>query len=312
MIHRADDSAFTARFNACTEPKEVLKIAEPLGAAQTASLLYADQSVNATLLGKCLGSHLSFFKELVRHYPQQFDFAGTPVVTALRHYLWRFRLPGESAQIERILEGFASAFFSANKTGGKTEGKNPLSGWYARQPSGVRCCIGCGATEDKGCGEKQWLSECQGCGVITFCRPCRRKLGVSQGHAIGGRLGYGRACVAAQRARGLLSADGSEPFSYTDAYGRRVCVKVDPAAESLAWERASPFLTEDSVMVLCYAIIMLTTNLHSDKVKQKMKKHEFLWQNKGVNNELNFPGDFLSDVYDDIASQELQVIKPGA
>ena len=29
-------------------------------------------------------------------------------------YLWRLRLPGESILIERILTGFAAAFFAAN------------------------------------------------------------------------------------------------------------------------------------------------------------------------------------------------------
>ena len=54
---------------------------------------------------------------------------------------------------------------------------------------------------------------------------------------------------------------------------------------------------------------MLTTNLHSEKVKHKMKKHEFLLQNKGVNDGQNFPGDFLAGVFDDIAAQELEVMK---
>jgi len=297
-------SSFISRFNACESPKEVLKHAEPLGASGAAAELYAAHGVvNVELLGACLGNHTPFFKELVLQYPTHFAFTGVGIVDALRRYLYQFRLPGESAQIERILEGFARAFFVANPPA-----KKPSSGWYIRQPPGERCCIHCGATEDRGHGVKGWLNTCQGCQCVTFCKVCRKNPRVSHGHAIGGMMGYGRACVAARRAGGLLT-DGGD-FTYTDAYGARVSVSVWLGDEAHAWERVSPFRTEDSVMVLCYAIIMLTTNLHSDKVKQKMKKHEFLWQNKGVNDNGNFPGDFLSDVYDDIKNQELEVVKP--
>jgi len=221
-------------------------------------------------------------------------------VTALRRYLWRFRLPGESAQIERILEGFARGYFAANPPGPK-----PLSGWYVQQPSGERCCMQCGSTADKGRGEKDWLKPCSGCQCVYFCRQCRKKLRVEEGHAIGGVMGYGRACVAAKRATGQLTADGV--FTYTDAYGKSVNEALPDGAPT--WVRGSPFRSEDSVMVLAYAIIMLTTNLHSEKVKQKMRKHEFLGQNKGVNDGRCFPGDFLSEVYDDIAARELEVMK---
>ena len=52
---------------------------------------------------------------------------------------------------------------------------------------------------------------------------------------------------------------------------------------------------------------MLTTNLHSSKVKKKMTLFEFIRQNKTVNDGHNFPGDFLADVYDAISAQELKV-----
>merc|ERR1712093_967325 len=79
--------------------------------------------------------------------------------------------------------------------------------------------------------------------------------------------------------------------------------------DSLNWAPVSPFRTQDSVMVLAYAIIMLTTNLHSANVKDKMKKHEFIKQNNDVNGGDNFPGDFLSKIYDDI-KQELSPLNP--
>lgn len=71
----------------------------------------------------------------------------------------------------------------------------------------------------------------------------------------------------------------------------------------------SPFKSSDSVFVLAYSIIMLTTNLHNPSVpsKDKMSRAQFLSQNRGINDGSNFPGDFLAMVYDDILAQELTV-----
>ena len=68
-----------------------------------------------------------------------------------------------------------------------------------------------------------------------------------------------------------------------------------------------PAFTDIHFQVLAYSIIMLTTNLHSSKVKKKMTLFEFIRQNKTVNDGHNFPGDFLADVYDAISAQELKV-----
>ena len=61
-------------------------------------------------------------------------------------------------------------------------------------------------------------------------------------------------------------------------------------------------------MVLCYAIIMLTTNLHNPKVKDKMQLHQFLQQNVDINDGDNYPGDYLASIYADIEREELKVM----
>ena len=68
------------------------------------------------LLGQCLGHHHEFFQALANEFPLFFNFRGMDIVAAIRLYLWRFRLPGESDQIQRILEGFAGAYYAANKS----------------------------------------------------------------------------------------------------------------------------------------------------------------------------------------------------
>merc|ERR1712217_562576 len=106
---------------------------------------------------------------------------------------------------------------------------------------------------------------------------------------------------------GRLREDGA--ITYTAMRGRRETAVVSEA--SLHWERMSPFRSEDAVMVLSFAIIMLTTNLNSANVKNKMKKNEFLKQNREVNAGANFPGDFLSEIYDSIKQEELKVMRTG-
>jgi len=243
------------------------------------------------LLGQCLGNHGEFWTQLALSYPQNFAcFAGMEVVEAMRAYLWRFRLPGEAAQIDRIVAGFARSYFNFNEEKkheeelidkvSESDGEHEqavssrscwdtgVMGWYVRQPlSGPKClpcCIQCGALD-----ENAGLAVCQGCDVVHFCRKCRRNAS-RYGHAVVGTLGYGRACVAAKNAIGSLGTDLT--ITYTrNMHGATKTSAV--SGESLNWMQVSPFKTEDSVMVLAYAIIMLTTNLHSANVKQKMQKH---------------------------------------
>jgi len=300
-------TSFILEFGACATPKEALKVVSQWrtpSAAELGLLLYeANTQVPPGLLGQCLGHHDPFWQELAREYPANFarEFTGVGIVDALRNYLWRFRLPGESAQIERVLGGFARGFFLHNV---QREGKDaqPHVGYYVVQPYSPKpCCIHCGMLD----GDKdQPLRLCTGCNSIYFCRRCAKQAS-KYGHAAVCSIGYGRACLAA---RGLQEHGGQ--LEYKDGNGTLLKIKVPPLEDTTrAWTpRGCPARSEDAVMVLCYAIIMLTTNLHNVKVKQKMAKHEFIMQNRGVNDGNNFPGDFLARIYDDIEQRELEVM----
>lgn len=294
-----------AAFNSCPSPKDAQALLQALGAADAASaaLFAAAGRISVDLLGQVLGHHSEFSQELARCFPCHFSFGGMDVCSALREYLYTFRLPGESAQIERILEGFAAAFFAVNPAAEK-----PARGWYTTQPlsRGTTCCAHCGASPHDG-RDNTTLLTCTGCDAVAFCSRCRKRASAC-GHAVCGSIGYGRACVAARVAAGTLPPTGGH-VSYRDARGAKACALVNVATAEVVWPRGSPFRSADSVMVLCYAIIMLSTNLHSPKVKQKMAMHEFLVQTRAVNDGANFPGDFLAAVYEDIAARELKVMK---
>ena len=47
---------------------------------------------------------------------RQCDFSGKRIDEALRILLESFRLPGESQQIERVMNSFASVYFASNPT----------------------------------------------------------------------------------------------------------------------------------------------------------------------------------------------------
>jgi len=265
-------------------------------------------SESVDLLGQCLGHHGEFGKELVRCYPTHFSvFAGMDVVSALRNYLWRFRLPGEADQIGRVVEGFAQAYFLQNQPTKPIDVKTcvePIAvGWYVKQPytrTDVLCCAHCGTIEGESDND---LCVCEGCGIVHFCRKCSKRAHYC-GHAVGGRIGYGRACVHARDQAGQLDMGGI--LTYKHMYGLPAAAKVQ--LDHVTWGKACPFKTEDSVMVLAYAIIMLSTNLHNANVKKKMEVHEFLRQNRDLNGGSNFPGDYLLDVYSSIKQEELKVM----
>lgn len=219
------DADFGRQIISCDSPKAALAVIQKLGlnAAEVASILYAASDVPPGLLGECLGNHAPFWQTLALEYPMHWDcFADLDIVSAIRKYTYAFRLPGESAPIERILEGFSKGFFAAHQSkmpDTAIDGEAPDAGagepsafgWYVRQPlsHGKPCCVSCGKQENTD------LASCWGCKIIHFCPGCRKGSG-SMGHAIRGRLGYGRACVAAHAAAGNCDRDNNVTVKFFD------------------------------------------------------------------------------------------------
>lgn len=52
-----------------------------------------------------------FVRQVLREFVGLFDFCGVGLVAALRDFLRTFRLPGESQQIERVMEAFSDEYF---------------------------------------------------------------------------------------------------------------------------------------------------------------------------------------------------------
>ena len=67
------------------------------------------------------------------------------------------------------------------------------------------------------------------------------------------------------------------------------------------------FASADAAYVLSFSIIMLTTDLHSSQVKNKITKEQYIKMNRGINDSKDLPEEYLSQIYDQIAEEEIKV-----
>ncbi|KAL1518342.1 hypothetical protein ABEB36_001979 [Hypothenemus hampei] len=67
------------------------------------------------------------------------------------------------------------------------------------------------------------------------------------------------------------------------------------------------FSSADTAYVLGFSIIMLTTDLHSPQVKNKMTKEQYIKLNRGNTDCKEVPEEYLSQIYDEIAGHEIKM-----
>lgn len=67
------------------------------------------------------------------------------------------------------------------------------------------------------------------------------------------------------------------------------------------------FPSADTVYVLAFSLIMLTTDLHSPQVKNKMTKEQYIKLNRGISDSKDLPEEYLSQIYDEIAGHEIKM-----
>lgn len=67
------------------------------------------------------------------------------------------------------------------------------------------------------------------------------------------------------------------------------------------------FASADTVYVLAFSVIMLTTDLHSPQIKHKMTKEQYIKMNRGISDSQDLPVEYLSQIYDEIAGQEIKM-----
>jgi brefeldin A-inhibited guanine nucleotide-exchange protein len=63
---------------------------------------------------------------------------------------------------------------------------------------------------------------------------------------------------------------------------------------------SSSYTLVDAAWALAYAVIMLNTDAHNPQVKKKMSKQQFIHNCRGINDEEDFPEDYLGELFDRI------------
>ncbi|MED6209900.1 hypothetical protein PIB30_059151 [Stylosanthes scabra] len=62
------------------------------------------------------------------------------------------------------------------------------------------------------------------------------------------------------------------------------------------------FASKDTVLILCYSLIMLNTDQHNPQVKKKMTEEEFIRNNRAINAGQDLPRDYLSELFQSISN----------
>ncbi|EPS59939.1 hypothetical protein M569_14862, partial [Genlisea aurea] len=71
------------------------------------------------------------------------------------------------------------------------------------------------------------------------------------------------------------------------------------------------FVSKDAIMILCYSIIMLNTDLHNPQVKKKMTEEDFIRNNRSINGGSDLPRDYLSELFQSILSNPIILDQSG-
>jgi len=101
------------------EPERGLKYLQEFNfiqptAESVAKFLFRQERLSKKQIGKYLGSHHEFNREVLGRFVECHEFTQLLLVQALRQFLWSFRLPGEAMQIDRVMDAFAQHYCSQN------------------------------------------------------------------------------------------------------------------------------------------------------------------------------------------------------
>jgi len=79
-----------------------------------ALFLYKGERLTKTKIGEYLGENKELNLIVLKKFVELFEFHKMDIVTALREFLGRFRLPGEAQKIDRMMEEFAGVYCRIN------------------------------------------------------------------------------------------------------------------------------------------------------------------------------------------------------
>ena len=86
-------------------------VSDPITAAELSWFLTQAEGLDKTVVGDFLGERDELNLAVLKAFAESFDFSGMQIDDALRYFLSKFRLPGESQKIDRITEAFAIRYY---------------------------------------------------------------------------------------------------------------------------------------------------------------------------------------------------------
>ncbi|KAJ1502294.1 Brefeldin A-inhibited guanine nucleotide-exchange protein 2 [Coelomomyces lativittatus] len=87
---------------------------------------------------------------------------------------------------------------------------------------------------------------------------------------------------------------------------------MEKFADKYCEDNPTIFTSADTAYTLAFSIIMLNTDLHSQHIRKRMTKEEFIKNCRGIPSSNTLSDDFFSLVYEDIKENELNVNPPSS
>ncbi|CDJ49832.1 sec7 domain-containing protein, putative [Eimeria brunetti] len=292
--HKALLSYGAAVFN--SNSKEAIPQLEGLGLLptpatprSTALFLKETGGLDLRAVGLYLSSSKPWNAQVLREFVALFTFTGVGLVAALRDFLKTFRLPGESQQIERVMEAFADEFFRQQPMVNCPHNKEKLAAANTSSTTTATPATTT-ATESPASAEAKPTTQ-----PAAGTEPLELSLWrwvADEGFycsSLAAAVREGAGNMDHQRSSGELAKELSE-FGPTQPPPGYVLM-----------------VHKDTVFVLSYSIIMLNTDQHNSQVRNKMRVEEFVKNNRGINNGSDLPTFFLHNIYVSIRHQEIKL-----
>ncbi|KAK2196297.1 bifunctional Sec7 domain/Guanine nucleotide exchange factor [Babesia duncani] len=296
--------------------KQIGLMPEKHTARDVALFLKYVPDLNKRKVGEYLGTHknMEFMDNVRKEFTRLHNFEGLPIVMAIRLFLSSFRLPGESQQIERIIEVFAATYFECQPLVEEDTSENATpkvkprwiiqENFFNKPKYSVFDILN---EEDKGISKITVAPEIKDGDVFPledYFLKSNRKLIISSRFAHQCQLirDTPTKMTAAASHTNEKNGEGDDQKSET------------PQADNVGTLRKKGFAyveNSDTIFVLSYSIIMLNTDLHNTQIKKKMKLEDFVRNNKTINNGKDLPYEFLEDIYQSIKNHEIKLHQNG-
>ncbi|RQX75805.1 Sec7 domain-containing protein, partial [Toxoplasma gondii CAST] len=289
--------------------EELELLPSPATPRAVAAFLRDTRGLDLVKVGEYLAQNKEWNKQVLVEFLATFAFASVSLVEALRTLLASFRLPGESQQIERIMEAFAGEYFHQQpfvtrpELPGQLAEMELFAASAQKEKEGERQKDKRKETEDPRFGIPRWVVS-----EAAFWRLAEEE--ESDGSGLGDD--EDKLVEALELPRRRSSVDFDFPnedglVKSQDTIRQHLTKKLKQFTPDNPPRGYVTFEHRDTVFVLSYSIVMLNTDLHNSQVKVKMNVEQFLRNNRGINQGRSLPVFFLTEIYLSIRDDEIRM-----